>query len=95
MPGSCSLCLLRRPNNDLNVRQTEEYIRSLTGEKRPDNTKQKTKLDPDMQEIENHLRQLVGTKVSLRPGKNGAGSISIHYYSAEDLEAIIDKLSRN
>ena len=48
-----------------------------------------------MQEIENHLRQLVGTKVSLRPGKNGAGSISIHYYSAEDLEAIIDKLSRN
>ena len=82
-------------NNELSVRQTEEYIRSLTGEKKPGNTKQKTTLDPDMQEIENHLRQLVGTKVSLRPGKNGTGSISIHYYSTEDLEAIIDRLSRN
>lgn len=82
-------------NNDLNVRQTEEYIRNLVGEKRPEEPKQAKKLDPEMQEIENHLRQLVGTKVSLKPGKNGTGSISIHYYSTEDLESIIEKLSNH
>ncbi|MBQ6342982.1 MAG: ParB/RepB/Spo0J family partition protein [Anaerolineaceae bacterium] len=82
-------------NNDLNVRQAEEYIRNLVGEKRPEEPKQTKKLDPEMQEIENHLRQLVGTKVSLKPGKNGTGSISIHYYSTEDLESIIDKLSNH
>ena len=82
-------------NNDLNVRQTEEYIRNLVGEKRPSEPKQVKKLDPEMQEIENHLRQLVGTKVSLKPGKNGSGSISIHYCSTEDLESIIEKLSNH
>ena len=80
-------------NNDLNVRQTEEYVRSLVGEKKaaPKNTKQA--LEPEMQELEERLRQLIGTKVSLRPTKNGAGSINIHYYSAEELESIIEKLS--
>ena len=50
-------------------------------------------LTPELKEIENKLRQSIGTKVSLRPTKNGAGSISIHYYSDEELESIIDKLS--
>ena len=82
-------------NNDLNVRQTEEYIRNLVGERKPETGKNKTTLAPELQEVENQLRQLVGTKVTLRPGKNGSGSISIHYYSAEDLDAIIEKLSNH
>lgn len=80
-------------NNELNVRQAEEYIRSLVGEKKPVSNKSKNTLSPEFVEIENNLRQLIGAKVSLRPGKNGTGSISIHYYSAEDLESIIDRLS--
>lgn len=78
-------------NHSLNVRQTEEYIRSLLGEKK--STEKKTSvLEPEMKEIEDRLRQLVGTKVSLRPGKNGTGSINIHYYSSEDLDMILNKL---
>ena len=79
--------------NELNVRQTEEYIRSLLGESNKKTKTAKTDLTPELKEIENKLRQSIGTKVSLRPTKNGAGSISIHYYSDEELEAIIDKLS--
>ena len=79
-------------NNSLNVRQTEEYVRSLLGEKKPTPKKNEKELPPEMQEIEDTLRQLIGTKVSLKPSKNGSGSISIHYYSAEELEAIIEKL---
>ncbi len=80
-------------NNSLNVRQTEEYVRSLLGEKKPAGKKKDRILSPELKEIEENLRQLIGTKVSLKPSKNGAGSISIHYYSAEELEAIIEKLS--
>ncbi len=79
--------------NELNVRQTEEYIRSLLGESNKKTKTDKIDLTPELKEIENKLRQSIGTKVSLRPSKNGAGSINIHYYSDEELESIIDKLS--
>lgn len=78
-------------SSDLSVRQTEEYVRSLIGEKKPVKNA-KTPLSPEMQEIENRLRSVIGTKVSLKPSKNGSGSISIHYYSEEELESILEKL---
>ncbi len=79
----------------LNVRQTEEYVRTLTGS-RPDEPKStnktKNSLTPELQNVEEMLRRIIGTKVSLRPTKNGAGTINIHYYSNEELESIIKKL---
>ena len=79
--------------NELNVRQTEEYIRNLLGESNKKPKTAKTGLTPELKEIEDKLPQSIGTKVSLRPTKNGAGCINIHYYSDEELESIIDKLS--
>ena len=80
-------------SSDLSVRQTEEYVRSLVGEKKSPAKSSKNDLSPELKELEDRLRQVIGTKVSLRPTKNGAGSISIHYYSPEELESIIEKLS--
>ena len=80
-------------NNELSVRQAEEYVRSLVGESKSSHKPAKSDLSPELKEIENRLRQSIGTKVSLRPTKNGAGSINIHYYSEEELNAIIEKLS--
>lgn len=80
-------------NNELSVRQAEEYVRSLVGESKSSHKPAKSDLSPELKEIENRLRQSIGTKVSLRPSKNGAGSINIHYYSEEELDAIIEKLS--
>ncbi len=80
-------------NNNLSVRQTEEYVRSLIGEKDTPNKPVKTTLSPEMKDIEDRLRQMIGTKVSLRPSKDGAGTINIHYYSSEELESILQKLS--
>ena len=79
--------------NDLNVRQAEEYVRSLLGERKTGTQGVKTSLTPEMKGIEDRLRQLIGTKVSLRPSKNGGGAINIHYYSEEELESILEKLS--
>lgn len=80
--------------NGLNVRQTEEYVRSLVGEKKP-SKHNKADLSPEMKEIEEKLRQMIGTKVTIRQSKEGRGTISIHYYSEEDLESLIRKLGND
>jgi ParB family transcriptional regulator, chromosome partitioning protein len=74
---------------ELNVRQTEELIRRLSGE-RPIR-KPKPAASPDITELEDRLRSSLGTKVKLRCGRNG-GIITIHYYSNEELDALTKRL---
>lgn len=79
-------------SSNLSVRQTEEYVRSLIGEKEIPVKEKKSALSPELKDIEDRLRQMVGTKVTLRPSKNGAGTINIHYYSSEELDSLLEKL---
>lgn len=74
----------------LNVRQTEALVRKLTGEKPA--PKPKSGPSPEVIEIEDQLQASLGTKVKLKHGKKG-GTITIHYYSNEELDTLIDKLS--
>ncbi len=43
--------------------------------------------------IEEKLRQSLGTKVTVRPGQGGRGEIVIEYYSADDLDRLLDLFS--
>lgn len=50
---------------------------------------------PDAEQIavsslEERLRQLLGTKVAVRPAQQGRGEIVIEYYSADDLDRLLD-----
>jgi ParB family chromosome partitioning protein len=79
-------------NQDLSVRQTEELVRNLSGERR---TKKRTKQpSPDIVDIEEKLRQALGTRVTLKRGPRG-GSIVIRFYSDEELDALIHHLMGN
>ena len=71
----------------LNVRQTEELVRKLSGDK----PKQKTRPapNPEIKAIEERLQAQLGTRVTLRHGRKG-GSITIHYYSDEELDTLLD-----
>ena len=40
--------------------------------------------------LEEHLKNIIGTKVSVNPKANGKGKIEIEYYSEEELERIYD-----
>ena len=82
-------------SHELSVRQTEEYVRNLAGGKKPEKSQQGKTLSPELQDIEERLRRTIGTKVTLRPAKGGKGTISIHYYSEEELESLIEKLGAN
>jgi ParB family chromosome partitioning protein len=74
---------------ELNVRQTEELVRKLSGEKPAG--KSRPQAAPEVLELEERLRASLGTKVTLRAGSKG-GTLTIHYYSEEELEALTDRL---
>ena len=75
--------------HDLNVRQTEELVRKLSGERPP--RMPKPILPPELASLEDRLRHRLGTKVSLAPGRKG-GTLIIHYYSDEELDALVERI---
>jgi ParB family chromosome partitioning protein len=78
--------LVRR---SLSVRQTEDLVRHLTGERRP--TSRKTSRPPEVTDLEERLRLSLGTRVTLKRGRRG-GNLVIHFYSDEELNALVDRL---
>ena len=74
---------------DLTVRQTEELVRRLGGV-RPEPVPH-APTDPEIEALEERLRTSLGTKVTLRHGKKG-GSLTIHYYSDEELNALVAQI---
>lgn len=74
----------------LNVRQTEQLVKTiLKGKKKKVKDKKK---DIYIQEIESKLENTFGTKVTINKGRK-KGKIEIEYYSDDDFQRIIDKLS--
>jgi ParB family chromosome partitioning protein len=76
--------------HDMSVRQTEDYVRRLKGEKPA--AKSKPAPPPDIVALEERLMSSLGTKVSLRHGREGKGTITLHFYSDEELNSLLDKL---
>lgn len=74
---------------ELNVRQTEELVRKLSGERQA--KKPKKKQSPEVKALEDQLRQALGTKVTVRRGASG-GSIVLRFYSDEELNTLVDQL---
>jgi ParB family chromosome partitioning protein len=78
--------------HDLTVRQTEEYVRKLTGI-RPPSTVTHATPPPEVEALEEQLRSYLGTRVTLRKGKKG-GSLTIHFFSDEELNALVSQIIR-
>lgn len=88
-------------DKQLSVRQTENIVKSFMKNKEEKNNqtvkrREKLKLSPILMEIEEQMRQRLGTKVSIKPleGKKDKGKIEINYYSDDDLERIREILIR-
>lgn len=88
-PQAQSTALKTILKRDLNVRQTEELVRKLTGQQVK--TQSKPTHSPEISALEERLRSQLGTKVNVKPKKNG-GTLVIHYYSNEELDNIIAKI---
>ncbi len=85
-PQAQSAVLQTILKHELNVRKTEDLVRKFLGQRPP--TPEKPTPKPDVTFLEERLRERLGTKVNLRP-RNKGGTLVIHYYSDEELDALI------
>ena len=76
----------------LSVRQTEELVRKLYKENAPVKNSVKTGLPDAFKRIEDNLASHFSTRVRLNHNKKGEGSISIDYYSLQELNKLLDQL---
>lgn len=74
----------------LNVRQTEELVRRMSGQKTP--RPPRSPQAPELAAIENRLRSRLGTRVRLNR-RGAGGTLVIHFYSDEELNALIDQIA--
>jgi len=72
----------------LSVRETERLVAHMLN---PPVAAVK-KIDRDIQRLEEELSDRLGTQVSIRSRKGGAGKLTIEYVSHEQLESILNKL---
>lgn len=77
--------------HDLSVRQAEELVRRQY--KPAVKVAVKETLPSHLKKIEDNLASSFNTRVRLKHGKKGNGSILFEYYSVEELNALLDKLN--
>lgn len=82
-------------NKGLSVRQTEELVRNLYKNEKPAAVKSSSKsgLSPAYKRIEDNLASHFGTKVKLSHNNKGYGSITLEYYSLEELNKLLDSMN--
>jgi ParB family chromosome partitioning protein len=82
----------------LSVRQTEQRVRTLRTPGKEDgagsSSKRSADADPSVRRLEDDLRRYLQTDVHIRLGGEAKGTISVSFYSAEDLDRILELLMR-
>jgi ParB family transcriptional regulator, chromosome partitioning protein len=79
-------------NKSLSVRQTEELVRKLYKENSGVKNSVKPTIPEAFKRIEDNLASHFSTRVKLNHNKKGEGSISIEYYSLQELNKLLDQL---
>lgn len=81
----------------LSVRDVEKLVKNID---KPSTTKLRKPNETDKsleiiyQDIEDRLKEKLSTKVSISGKGNGAGKIEIEFYNHDDLDKLVDMLTR-
>lgn len=79
----------------ISVRQLESIIKTLNSPKKQGQDKaKKVKRDPYFDECELAIRQELGRKASINVKKGNKGTLEIEFFSKEDLQSILETLSK-
>jgi ParB family chromosome partitioning protein len=76
----------------LSVRQTEDLVAAARDAVAATPRPRGRAADPDVQHMETLVREALGTKVAIVPGRRG-GRITITWYDDEDLGRLVDRLT--
>jgi ParB family chromosome partitioning protein len=77
----------------LTVRELEQRLRQLAvGQvtKKAGRPRSADRLSPDAKRIQERLRRFLQTDVTLSLGRNNRGTLTIHFYSTDDLERLLE-----
>lgn len=81
-------------SKNLSVRQTEDLVRTMYKEKTGDvKVPAKADMPPAYKRIEDNLASHFSTKVKLAHNKKGYGSITIEYYSLQELNKLLEQMN--
>jgi ParB family transcriptional regulator, chromosome partitioning protein len=79
-------------DGELSVRQTEELVRRLRASQDESPAGTDRSRDPDLERVEEDLREALGTKVSMSRTRRG-GRIVIEYYGDDELHRLYARLT--
>jgi len=80
-------------SKNMSVRETEEIVHSEgTKKKEKKPIKKEMKNDAAYEKVENDLKTILGTKVTLSRNEKNKGKIVIDFYSLEDIERILSHI---
>ena len=77
----------------LSVREVEKLVKNLNKPTKPAKIENST-LNIIYQDISEKLKQSLGTKVSIQAKENGSGKIEIEFYNHEDLDRLLEQITR-
>ncbi len=77
----------------LSVREVEKLMKNMSKPAKEKKAKD-TKLEVIYQDIEEKLKQKLGAKVVINSKGNGAGKMEIEFYTHDDLEKLVNMLSK-
>ena len=78
----------------LSVRDVEKLVKNLNKPEKPKKQEENKTLEVIYSDIEEKLKQALSTKVAISSKGNGAGKIEIEFYSHDDLDRLVDGLSK-
>lgn len=81
----------------LSVRETEKLVKKVLNESDATVTEEQQEKEEDYsvfyENLSEQLKQILGTKVSIKPKNNKKGKIEIEYYSQDELEQLMEMLT--
>ena len=84
--------LSRITTQGLNVRQTESIVKVMGISTTTTTTTNNVKRSRDEIDLEDRLRNSIGTKINLKRNFNGSGKLIIYFYSDEELDSLTNRL---
>jgi ParB family chromosome partitioning protein len=79
----------------LTVREVEQRLREVVGTrsgKKAGRPRAADRQSPELKRIEDRLRRFLQTDAAIKVGSHNRGTLTIHFYSADDLERLLELL---
>lgn len=78
----------------MSVRDVEKLVKNLHKPEKAQKKEENKSLEIIYKKIEDRLKETLGRKVSISPKQNGSGKIEIEFYDHEDLDRLLEYMTK-